>query len=244
MIHINQMKMEEYIKEFNVFNETLLEFLYKCILNKFQIKISDEKYSDYEIFLNEIFRLIESLREKEDSFISEFLLFISTKNIHLGDIIILLWCLPFPGKFISKTIYDNHYKHNIDKYNIKMINIISNTVMKNFCIESLTKTNYIPIHCIDYLWYYMSNIIINLRFIGYDRYIFIEYKNENSELYMHFCIDYLFDNDLGNVIYPTDPFNKRSFQEFLKTFLLDNPIKKSLISNKHLNNFYERNFNS
>ena len=111
--------------------------------------------------------------------------------------------------------------------------------MKNFCIESLTKTNYIPIHCIDYLWYYMSNMTINLDFIGYDRYIFIEYKNENSELYMHFCIDYLFDNDLGNVIYPTDPFNKRSFQEFLKTFLLDNPIKKSLISNKYLKNFYE-----
>lgn len=239
--------MEEYLNTFKVLGsegsmncEYLSELLYRCILNKYNIRMDEDEYCFFEKYSNRIFDLIEDMREKDNSYISELFTFAIKKNIYLSDIVIMLWCLPRPGTFRSKMIYDNYYRDYIKTYNNKMISNITHDVMKNFCIETLTKTNYVPIHCIDYLWYYMSNMRVEMNFIGYDRYLFVEYSGKSDTfLCFQYNIQYLLDMGLGNVIYPNDPLNRTSFRNFLKKFLFDEKVIEVFRSKKQLSKIYE-----
>jgi len=74
------------------------------------------------------------------------------------------WSLPRKNKNWSQKFYDKEYKSYIQKYNHMLVDLKDFYVVKNFCIETLTKNNNVPVHCIDILWPYMSGINIEFNF--------------------------------------------------------------------------------
>lgn len=240
--------MNQYINQFNILGKTdginceyLSQLMYTCLLNKFNIKMSEDEFKIYKEYQNRVFDLIEDLRTKDAKFMSNIFDYLSNKNIYISDIIIMCWCLPRPGTFVSNVIYDNYYRDNIKEFSPIMVKNITHNVMKNFCTETLSKTNNVPIHCIDYIWYYMSNISIDLNFIKYDRFLSIEYlnnpiENQSEFVYLNVCLQYLLDLGLGCVVYEQDPLNKGSMRNFLANFMFDiNFIETMIRSDKKAN---------
>lgn len=239
-----------YIEQFGILNldldtscdnnlkcDHLSHQLYSNILNKFNITIDKSDYDDFVEYQERVYNLIENMRELDNEIIATILIYVNNLNPYLADIIIMSWCLPRANKYLSKRIYNEQYKKNIVLYNKKLIDNIENTVIKNFCIETLTKTNCVPVHCIDYLWYYMNCITLDLEFYNLDFGTYIGFEIPESPgdyTKMYLNIEYVLFIGLGKIVYQNDVLKKGSFRNFIKLFITDiNIVKKLLEYNKN-----------
>ncbi|XWV26584.1 hypothetical protein QJ857_gp0483 [Tupanvirus soda lake] len=240
-----KMDVKTYIDQFNVIGidefincDNISQILYAAILNRFMINMSEEEYIYFKEYQERVFDLVENLRELSSATIPIVLNYLDKVNPYLADIIIMLWCMPRTDNFLSKRIYNNRYKENIKKYNIKMIKNIENTVMRNFCIETVTKTNYVPIHCIEYIWFYMNTLSFEFTFYNTESSAYIGFiipdqsDNKNGETFIEFGfnMEYLLDLGLGQIVYANDPSKKGSFRNFLRNFVTNKTLVEKLLT--------------
>lgn len=220
--------------------------LYKMYLNAFKLSIEEDKYKILKEYQDNLFDLIDSLRDSDETTLKLFLEFLDKENPYLADLILICWCLPRADDWLSVTKYNMVYKNNINKYNQIVINIINHSVVKNFCIETLTKTNNAPIHCIDYLWYYVSDAIslefyfVNTKHQGYLA-ITVEEEQTNSgvcaNLKVGLDIEHIINMGLGNI------GHKTPFKNVIKSMVMDETMIK-VYSDCHTRDNYLRQRNA
>jgi hypothetical protein len=256
MASTDKINVETYIDQFNIVGkyndlnyDVLSQLLYSAILNKFKVTMNEEEYVYFKEYQERVFDLVENLRELSTATISIVFNYLDKINNYLPDIIIMLWCLPRTDTLLSKRIYNNSYKQNIIKYNEKIIKNINHTVIKNFCIETLTKTNNVPIHCIDYIWYYMNTISMEFTFYNSESNAYIGFimpehnKGDDNYIDFGFNMEYLLEMDLGKIIYENDPGSKGSFRNFLKKIVVDAEIVKKMLTIKTKHNYQRQMLN-
>lgn len=244
--------IEAYIKQFNVLGtdnyincDGTSHILYEAILNKFKITITDEEYEYFKEFQERVFDLVENLRELEKSTISLVFDYLDKQNPYLADIIIMMWCMPRTDNFLSKRFYNKKYKDNISNYNHKLTDIIEHNVIKKFCIETLSKTNNIPIHCIDYIWFYMNTLGLEFSFYNSENSEYVgftmpEDKNDydgKPYIDMGFNMTYMLEIGLGRIVYQNDPGLKGSFRNFIKNVVFNPSIVEKMLTSKTSYNY-------
>lgn len=254
----SRMNVAAYIDQFNILEskdkissqernincDVVSQMLYATILNKFKISMTEDEYVIFKEYQERMFDLVENMRELSASTIPIIFEYLDKVNHCLPDIIIMLWCLPRSDKYLSKQIYKNCYKQNIQKYNEKLVKNITHEIMKNFCIETLTKTNNVPIHCIDYIWFYMNTIemeftFYNLESCAYIGFIMPDYEHHPDDNYIDFGfnMEYLLEMGLGQIAYTDDLASKGSFRNFLKQLVINVETVKKLLTIKTKQNY-------
>lgn len=243
-IYIAQFNILENDKELNCVN--LSHMLYASILNKFMITLDSIEYQYFREFQERMFDLIENLRELDIELIEQTFNYLNNQNNYLVDIILMLWSMPRINNIRSKQFYNLEYKKNIKKYNIKIVQLIDMEPIKNFCIESMSKTNYIPIHCIDYISFYLDRITFEISFcdsngkdyIGFN----IDLDKGKNESFLQFNpnktpdlpvnirlnMEYFFELGLGNYKY-----NMKQFSTILKLFINDIDIVNRMLQKEN-----------
>ncbi len=224
----------EYLNQFNIISAPDIdckkqsEKLYQAILTKFKISMTVDEYEKFKEFQERTYDLVENLRELDVKKIALVLNYLNKDNYYLIDVVIMLWCLPEVIFFLSKKIYFNKYRQNIQKYHHKMIELVEEEPVKNFCFETLTKTNSVPVHCIDYLWLYINNMSFELTFFNSDagNYISFTMPHDQKDEYINLGLnmEYLLELGLGQTIYENDPQSKGSFRNFLKIFVTNTDV--------------------
>jgi len=239
-----QIHIKPYLDQFHVLgtdgdlNCTMLsQILYSAILNKFQTPMNDDESIIFKEYQIRVYDLVEDLRECEQNVISCVLDFLGYHNPYLADIVIMQWVLPRSYNYFSTKMYDAKYKENIENYNHKLVKLIDHTVMKNFCVETLTKTNNVPVHCIDYLWFYMNGLSLVFAFhdwknAGYIGMTELEVDDQHKETYMEFSLnaEYLLNLGLGKVSYSNDPGSKGLFRSLLQKFFTQTDLVENLMT--------------
>lgn len=212
------MDIKTYIDQFLVLSdEALSQKLYSLILNRFRVTISKDDYTAVKTYQDNISVLIEDLRENDTNFIEKVLEYLDQVNPYVADIIILLWVVP-SSELISKRIYQRTYAKLIQKYNSKLTDLVTHNVIKNFCVETLSKTNYVPVHCIDLLWFYMSNMSLELSLYNFESGAYIGFTMQDSNsIIFGLSLEYIQKMGLGNIKYKDDPFKKETFLDFIFT---------------------------
>lgn len=256
----NQFNVIEYINQFNILGsagdihcENISYDLYSAILNKFKVTMDEDEYSYFKEYQDRMFDLVENLRELSEDTIGIVFDYLQKNNYYLIDIIIMIWCLPRSDNYLSKRMYNNIYRKNIEKYNWKLVKIINHETMKNFCIETLTKTNNVPVHCIDYVWFYMNTISLEFSFYNSESGSYIgftmpehidDHDNDNDKtneyIIFGFNMEFLLDMGLGKVFYENDLTGKGSLRNFLKRFVTDADIVEKLLTTKTRQNYYKQ----
>lgn len=214
---------EIYVNQFDILDNNII-LLYNFLINKFNISCQEDVYQNFKQYQNKFYVFIENLRDLDIEDIVNVLTYLNDKNMYINDNIIMMWCLP-NNNFLSKIMYRKQYFKLIKTYNHKLINIVNNEIITNFCCNMLTKTTYIPIHCIDILWYYMVSYTLefafhNMESAEYIKINFIDDKNIEIGLNMEF----LLQSSLGKIIYTN---NKICFTDILVTLITN----KKMINN-------------
>lgn len=245
----NPESVSEYLDQFGVLgvNETLncdhvCYMLYINILSKFKTEMIKEEYYYFREYQERVFDLVENLREQPSSHVLAVLEHLGNINNYLCDIIIMLWCLPRMDNCFSRKNYQKQYQDNIQKYHHKILELIDTEPVKKFCMETLIKTNNVPVHCIDYLWFYMNYVSIEISFHNYQSgdYLALNISNvpEDTEyIYLGMNMEYLLEIGLGQVVYSNDSGQKGSFRNFLKNLLTNKDLVKKFIETKTKDNF-------
>lgn len=140
-------------------HDDLSQKLYLLHLSAFKHQIDEDRMMVLSQFSSNIYDLVEYLRDQNHTVISDTLAFIEKKNAYIADLVLIMWCLPRPGEYLSTISYNLKYEENIKNYNHKIICLLGHNVVRNFCIETLSKVNNVPIHCIDYIWFYAPELI-------------------------------------------------------------------------------------
>lgn len=223
----------EYISQFSLLNDAVSEELsklcYKAYLNKFKIDLTEEDYSSMKIYQENIFDLVENMHDFDSDKIKLVLKFLDKKNPYLADLVIICWSLPRSDNFLSKRMYHAKYLKNISKYNNKLTEIVNFYVIENFCVETLSKTNSVPIHCIDLLWYWMNGLSLEFSFLNNDNTTYLNIDIlEDEFIEIGFNMEYLLEMKLGRINYPSDPGSKGTLKDFLKKFINDKEMINSL----------------
>lgn len=263
IINIIVMNIKEYVDKFhilgkdNILNcDNICCMLYSAYITRFNISFSNDEYILFKEYQERIYDFVEDIRELDIDIISNILTYINSINIYIADIIIMSWCLPRTDNYLSKKIYNMRYKENIKKYNNKIIDIIDHNVIKNFCYEVLKKNKsipmalyntqhsvgyYIPIHCIDYIWYYIDSLSFELTFYNMEsaNYINIDISDDNY-IKLGFNMEYLLELGLGKVDYLNDPIKKGPFNKFLLKFIIDKQIVDVIMSSDTKNNYIKQ----
>lgn len=225
---------EQYLSKFGILNKKKSQNLYRAILSKYRIPMNEKEHYHFKEYQERMFNLIEHLREFP-TYIQLVFDHLNKQHdyIQIGDVIIMLWCLPRTNEYLSKKNYNHHYQMNIQNYGHLLTKYIEHDIMKNFCIESLTKTNSVPVHCIDYIWFYMNGISFDFSFHNYANcfHINFELPEDNGEfMKFGFNMEYLLEIGLGNVVYDNDPCKKGSFKKFLMNFITNFDLVKKLLT--------------
>ena len=153
------------------------------------------------IYQDSMFDCVENLRELEPEYIASVFDWLYANQFeYVADIIIMFWSLPRFGSYRSRTSHDIKYEENIRKYNPKIISIINNNSVMKFCIDTLSKTNSVPIHCIDFLWFYSNGLVFDVKFINRDNrsFLTIEMSDDNS-ISLGFNLLHILELGLGNI---------------------------------------------
>ncbi|AGC01800.1 hypothetical protein H012_gp665 [Acanthamoeba polyphaga moumouvirus] len=217
--------------------------LYSQILSNYKIQLSLEESQILLEYQNRIHNLLRNLREQDSQYILKLFEYLSEIEFnYLIDVIIMWWCLPESNSCFGKKRFNQLYKQCIDKYNHKLINLIECDSMKNFCVEVLARTNTVPVHCIDYLWYYMTNITLEPEFFNSNNstritFIIQEGNDESVNFIFGFNMEYMLYLGLGKVNYTIGPNKKYPFVVFLKKFITDLVIVNKLLESKTASNY-------
>lgn len=204
--------------------EFLSKILYAAILNKFRIDLEPSEYKIFRIYQDRVHTFIEDLRERDLDVIVSSLEYIAYQDPYLADIIIMLWVTPKPDEAVTKEDYMSIYHHNVLLYQQKMLDLIEHEVVMHFCVETLTKSGSVPIHCIDYLWYYMNNISTEYIFQNTygGSYITFDVQDTDDIDEMHMIISinfaYMLSIGLGKATYENDIGQKGFFRDLIRKF--------------------------
>lgn len=180
-------------------SDNMVHFYYSAILNKFRTPISNEERYYFAEYQERVFNLIYNMRELSVDDISTLFDYLNEKNHYLNDIIIMMWCSPKPGQFLSKRRFNDEYQRLITDYHHKLISLIEHQVIKKFCIDSLTRENNVPVHCIDYIWFYMNDITLDLSFYNIQNARYIGFKPGMEYTDMGFNMEYILELGLGRI---------------------------------------------
>jgi hypothetical protein len=221
------MDPKEYLEQFHIIGQTDLncdmisQMLYSAYLNKFRTTMTQQEYGLFKEYQERVFNLVENMRELETTDIELILDHIYQVNPYLADIVIMSWSLPRTDNYLSKQIYRNRYRENIKNFNHKLP--IQHDVIKKFCIETLSKTGAVPVHCIDLLWFYMVNLSIDFSFYNFESGAYIGITIvDTDEISIGLNMEYMLDMGLGQVQVNT----RGSFRNFLKRLLTDTELVK------------------
>ncbi len=212
------------------------KLLYKSFLNKFNIQLDPESYEIMNLYQDKVYEMIGYMHEMESVQIKAILKLLDEVDPGLADIVLMSWCLPRSTEYLSQTAYNEKYKSNIKTYNKLLTEIVDFYVVKNFCSETLTKTNYVPVHCIDLLWYYMNGMSLEFTFGNdYGRgYIGIKIDDRDPEFTIfNFNMEYLLLMGLGKVSYEADSVPRGLFRDFLKRFVTDAELARSVAQTEY-----------
>jgi hypothetical protein len=241
----SKLNPEEYIAQFGVLgideyinSDNMAQILYNAFLNKFKIQFSSEEYEYFQLYQNRVFELAENLRELPIDTIKLVFDYIDQKNHYLTDNIIMSWSLPRPDTFFSKQMYNNQYKKNISLYNNKLVQLADQRVIMNFCIDTFSKTNSVPIHCIDIMWLYMNKMSIEFAFNSADgaNYIDIHTSHDDNDEFIEIGINMKFLVEMGLGLVRTIESNN-TFQDLLKSLITDENIIKQFLGTKSKKNY-------
>lgn len=252
-------KMDIYLGQFFVPQignvEDLSKKLYRALLNKFMIDVSFQEYNEIKQYQECIFDLVEDLREKDISFIGEFLNYLDNHDPYLADNTIMIWSLPRTDDYLSKKFYNKKYEENIKKYNCKLVELVEHPVVKNFCIETLSKTNYVPVHCIDILWFYMNILSFELFFYNTNSCYYLGFvmpeKRGLWDEYIEFGLNvpFILEMGLGNVDYlskksgaleEVEELPRGTFKHFIKKFFTSYFLAEKMVSSRCGKNYFSQ----
>lgn len=196
--------------------------LYKAYLNKFNIEMTQKEYILMDMYREKVFDLVNALHDSSSTIVSDLLVYLLAENAYLVDLILMCWCLPKKVDYYSKKRYQAVYQENIKKYNHIIIGMIEIEPIKIFCTEILTKTCNVPIHCLDYIWYYVNDSIhMEFHFINsvYNDYITINFQESEDkkiiELDIGIDIYRVLELGLGSV----DAGNGKMFKQVIKVLV-------------------------
>ena len=232
----NPIKVKDYVEQFAVVGITdlnctyIAKLLYTALLYRFKTDFTPEEYELFAQYQTRVFDLVENLRERPVKTIDLVLDYVGKIDPYLADIIIMMWSLPRATDYFSKTFYHTQYKKLIRTYNSKLAQLIDHNVIKNFCLETLSKTGSVPVHCIDIVWYYMN--MMSIDFIFFDApcadYLSVRIVPYTEFIEFSFNMEQILELGLGEIEFATDPTAKGPFKIFIKT-LITNPIMVSTI---------------
>ncbi|BCS82979.1 hypothetical protein QLL95_gp1144 [Cotonvirus japonicus] len=240
----NEFDVKFFVEKFRVIKceeyncEYLSFFLHGVIINNSNVSITKEESDIFTIYQDNVLNLIDEMRELQETNILEIFNYLdSIKYNYLIDVIIMWWCHPI-NSFISKFAYNKAYINNVQKYNSKLINNITFSLIKHFCLDALSRSNKIPIHCIDLLWYYMNDMCLEFEFYNSNNCLNIGLTiTESESIIIGFNMEYLLESGLGKINYPTDIGKKKSFATYLKDFVVCEEIIENIMTSKTKNNY-------
>lgn len=244
----NTVNVKSYVDHFGVIGTVggincgyMSKLLYTVILNKFRIDIDRKEYAHFYPYQEKVYNFVEDLRKLPTEDILIVLEYLDKVDHYLLDDIILQWCLPRPLSHLNRNNYHKTYKKNIEEYNHKLVNNITHYTIKNFCTDTLIKTNYVPVHCIDYLWYYMSNMdtIIEFSFINYQCSDYIGITLGNDSIELGFNMEFVLEMGLGKVCLSS----KASFAKFLEVIVTNIGMVKKMLTCQTKDNYKKQLIN-
>lgn len=251
------MDVREYLNRFYLFegdlnSDYLSKLLYTSFLSRFQDSYSAGEYLYFREYQERVSDLVEDMRQLDVPTIQSIFDYLLKVDIYLVDVIIMSWCLPRVANYYSRRSQYSKYRELIEKYLPKLTQMIDHEAIKNFSCDILGKTNYVPIHCIDLLWYYMNGVSIKLSFYNMQsaEYLGIVYK-ENDEhspsgrysgstddgefIEVGFNMIFLLESSLGNVTGPGEC--KGSFRCLLKNLLSNEEVVRGFLDSESGSNF-------
>lgn len=221
-----RMDPRTYVTQFNIVERfDMSQTLFAALLNCFKIRIDQDKYLLFRAYQESVFDLVEDLREMEVEFIQRVLEYILTINNYLPDIIIMLWCLPRTDIYLSRKKYDAEYLDLIQKYHSKMVQLIEHDIVQDFCIESLSKVNNVPVHCIDYIWHYTRNLSFEFVFYNDGSAHYVGITPGDASIKLGFNMEYVLRLGLG----------KGSFSKVITKFVTDPALVKIMLETRSEN---------
>ena len=202
----------EYLNQFGVIGpdetlntDNLSQILFSAYLNHFNKAFDIEEQTYIDGYHERIFNLVENLREHTVGNIQLVLEYLYEANAYVLDLVIMAWCLPRQSNYLSEQIYLDRYTSLVSTHNHKLIQIITLKPMEQFCSEAMAKTNHVPLHCIDLLWYYMTPYELEFRFTAGNtsKWVGIHIDETESTESMHTIItinlEYVLSCGLGRV---------------------------------------------
>lgn len=233
----------EYIEQFGVIKPRLKlsEKIYAAIVNRFNIKMDEDQYKFFREYQERVFDLVENLRCLDVEFIKNFFDYLYPIDAYLSDVIIMCWSLPRIDTCLSRRFYDSKYRENINLYNDKLAAIINHNAIRMFCLDILSKNNYVPVHCIDLIWYYSLETSYELKFISnlFSGYIGILPINSGSEYtILSLNATYILEMGLGSIIFKDD--KKPNFRLTLRKMFNDYDIVYKILSESKSKSYYSQ----
>ncbi len=188
--------------------------LYNQLLSGFRQEIPMDHYQKMFDYQRAVYELLVILRKYSVEQLGSALTLINSYDPYLADDIILSWCLPAPRistsndnlpKFAypSITSYYSEYADNIKKYNSTMANIYGNDVFLSACTDIMDKKCRIPAHCLEYIFRYIQNYIIELDFCDYSQADYINFALEDgveSSCILEFNMVFLLEVGVGKPV--------------------------------------------
>lgn len=251
--------MDNYLRQFFVPEirdiERLSKKLYRALLNRFMINVSLQEYNDMKQYQECIFDLVEDLRKMDISFIEDFLNYLDENDPYMADNIIMCWSLPRTEDYLSKKFYNKKYEENIKKYNCILVELVEHPVVRNFCIETLSKTNYVPVHCIDILWFYMDILSFELFFYNINNCYYLGFVTQDIIGTWDECLEFglnvpfILDMGLGDINYlskkdlafsENGKLLRGTFKNFIKIFFTDYFLAERMVSSRCGKNYFSQ----
>ena len=220
-----------YLRQFPVIHENdlncdmLSQLLYASICDRFSTTLDADEYRLLNEYQLKIYDFIDNCRELPVDDIGGILSSIAEKSYYLVDVVIMLWSCPRTDDQVSKRMYNNKYQDNIKRYNCKLSHYITAPFMREFCQNCLNRKTSVPIHCIDFIWFYMNQLTIELSFCNSNGASYITLTPAHHLVTLNFNLQYLYELGLGAVVYPV----KGSFGDFLKGVLNDEELVAALL---------------
>lgn len=181
--------------------DNIIPMLYSAVLTKYRTIYSQKECQLFTQYQNRIFDLVEEMRTLHTLEITKVLEHLHSLNEYLPDIVIMFWCQPRKNKYWSQAMYKQVYAQMIENYNGKMIALKDHSLVSSFCMETLSNTNSVPIHCIDYLWFYMDELTLQFDFLPSHAGSYANIVTNESDDCVQIAINmpYLMDIGLGKV---------------------------------------------